>query len=612
MTTIRTFVCVFVLALASAACSGGSSVLTPNHTPAPASSATSTATTSPSPTPTPSPAATTSSFSLGSAALQNTAVSEPIPVPSGYTENITIPLVNTAANTSVIVASGVNAPAGLAPLSRSRGRSTFGQRRADSSDPYSTIFYTSFQPSAAITVAGNISANQAFPAGTLSTTTPYYLGFYDTTQSSPSWQTIAGPVMSTDGLSLTFSGTVGSTTLAANALYGFAIFSTVSPTATPPPAPQTLVYFGDNPVMVTSESGTVENTLGIQASSFDLDDTGNLYAENYVPASPSPTLTITKYSPGGVTPLATYSPSQIGFGILTSSGSGEVALQYIPDFDASSHTTLLTDVWDAGVTGAPSRTLNTIGSGIFYSYVMTHDGTLYLSDTSASGAPQYDVFPPGASTPTSVIPETIVQPSQYSSFAPNYEAVGPDGTLYVTEYTYTQPDPLAGPYIYPPGGMERFIPAAANANGPGPAGVDVDASGNIYVANANFAYTSNSCQEDTLSEITVYSSTGSLLRTIPTMPGPIPVTVAADGTLFYSTYGAGCDSTGGMTVATVAPGSTMSLQIANVETQQIVLFDGTHKTNPYFSGRGASLGHGGAGTRAIRRARFLRRRYGSR
>ena len=34
--------------------------------------------------------------------------------------------------------------------------------------------------------------------------------------------------------------------------------------------------------------------------------------------------------------------------------------------------------------------------------------------------------------------------------------VGADGTLYVTEYTYFQPDPLAGLYIYYSDGRERF------------------------------------------------------------------------------------------------------------------------------------------------------------
>ncbi len=562
------------------------------------------------------PATAATSVSLGSTALSNAPVTEPVPVPSGYSQSISIPLVSTAANTTVSIKSGTTVPAGLAPLSRSRSRAVFARRRDDASDPYTTIFYTSFQPSANITVAGNISANQAFPAGTLNTSTPYYLGFYDTTQASPAWQTISGPVMSTDGLSLTFSGTVGSTTLVANALYGFAIFSTVTPSATPPPAPQTLLYFGDGTTLtIASESGTIETQLAIPNQSFDLDDAGNVYAANYyaavpsAPPSPIP-LMLTKYPAGSATPSATYLPSKTDSGsFLSASGSGELASVYLPRGGTDTSQALVADVWDPGVVGAPSRTLTTTTAAD--TFVMTHDGTLYLPDTSPSGAPQYDVFPPGASTPSSIIPETIVTPAQYANFFPNYGAVGPDGTLYITEYAFAQPDPLAGTYIYPPGGTERFIPAVSNANGPGPEGVDVDGSGNIYVVNNNAGYTNNfqSCQEDTLSEVTVYSSSGTLLRTIPTTQAPYPITVAADGTAFYSTFGPFCTNQDFGTIASILPGANTATQIFGHGSTEIVLYDGTHKTNPLFMGRsGGSSGHGGGASRAIRRFHFMRRR----
>jgi hypothetical protein len=460
-------------------------------------------------------------------------------------------------------------------------------RPADTSGSYDAVLYDSLVPNANITGAGNISFTQGFPAGVLGATTQYYLGFYDSTQASPAWQTIAGPVTASGG-NLTFSGTISSVTLAANKLYGFAVFSSTSPSGTPPPAPQTLIYYGnDTTLTIAKEDGTVVNTLPIGSNSFDLDDAGNVYA-----SLNGGTPQLAMYPAGSASPSATYIPSVSDDAFIATSGSGEVAAIYSRGGNIFANGEQTTDVWDPGKTGTPSRTLTTLaGSNTLFG--MTHDGTLYLPDQSASGVPEYDVFPPGASTPSRVITETIVPASQYPNFAPNYAAVGPDGTLYVTEYTFEQPDPNAGTYVYPGnGGAELFIPAASDTNGPGPQGVDVDGSGNIYVVNNNSGIAAaGGCQGDSLQSVSVYSPSGALLRTVSGANSGFPITTAADGTSFVATFQvqfeSSCAETGADTIFSIAPGASTSTQIANSGSTEIVLYDGTHKTAPFYVG-----GHG--------------------
>ena len=43
-------------------------------------------------------------------------------------------------------------------------------------------------------------------------------------------------------------------------------------------------------------------------------------------------------------------------------------------------------------------------------------------------------------------------------------------------------------------GAEKFVATYSDANGAGPGGVDVDAAGNIYVANNNAGFTSSGTQ----------------------------------------------------------------------------------------------------------------------
>ncbi len=584
-----------VFACASfAACSGGSSTLTPQHTgptPTPGQSTptpTPVPTATPTATATPAPNSTTVAVNNG-APLTNAPLSTALPAPTGYTQSVSIPIVNAPANTKVQLLTSTTQPASLAPLSRMRAL----LRPQDTSGSYTAVLYDSLVPSANITAAGDISFTQGFPAGVLGATTQYYLGFYDTTQASPAWQTIAGPVTASGG-NLTFSGTISSTTLIANKLYGFAVFSSTAPSGTPPPAPQTLIYYGDDTTLtIAKENGTVVNTLPIGSNSFDLDDAGNVYAS--LGSGPAQ---LSRYPAGSASPSATYVPSNTNSAFIAASGSGEVAAVYARGSDVLANGEQTTDVWDPGKTGAPSRTLTTLaGSNLLFA--MTHDGTLYLPDQSAAGVPEYDVFPPGASTPSRVITETVVPSSQYANFDPNYAAVGPDGTLYVTEYSFQQPDPNAGTYVYPGnGGPEFFIPAAADANGPGPQGVDVDGSGNIYVVNNNsgIAVGGNTCQGDSLQSVSVYSPTGTLLRTVSGGNSGFPITTAADGTSFVATFqaqfGSSCAVTGVDSIFSIAPGASTSTQIANSGSTEIILYDGTHKTSPFYVGGRGGMSSG--------------------
>lgn len=520
----------------------------------------------------------------------------PFAAPPGYGQSVSIPLVTTRAGTMITLTAGTTVPAGLAPLSGSRLPAA---RRPDVPGSFNTIFYDSIVPTADITVAGNVVFNESLPAGVLAPGTSYYVAFFDTTKPAPAWQTIVGPV-TPSGNALAFSGTISATTLLANKQYGFAIFSGATPTTTPPPAPQTLLYFGDYAGLTVAQTdGTIVKTLAIPSQTFDLDDVGNVYANDPHHGGPAPGMGgssfFAMYPAGSSTPNAPYVPSVARGFFVAASGAGEA----IAVHNLSNAGVLTTDVWDPGVTGAPSRIITTNVPGGNSSFVLAHDGTIYLPDVSAAGVPQFDIFPPGSTTPSKVIPETLVSPSQYKNFAPNYSAVASDGTLYVTEYSFQQPDPLAGTYVYPLNGPERFIPAASNAQGPGPQGIDIDGSGNIYVVNNNSAVlTSTTCQGDSLQSVSVYDKTGALARTVTGAQG-FPVTAAVDGRAFVSSFKAllqsSCPVTGSNGIYAIAPGASTATQISAMGSSTIVLFDGTHKTEPFSRSAHGSGGRGGHG-----------------
>ncbi|MGD1068220.1 MAG: hypothetical protein ABR975_15530, partial [Vulcanimicrobiaceae bacterium] len=569
-------------------------------------------------TPSAAPASVTTSVPVAISTGSGNAIATPLPAPSGYTSNLTVPIASAPAGTTVTINAATSIPASLPVLSH--GRKIASVRLAQEASTNNVIFFDAITPSAAITVAGAISASQGFPSGVLTSGTQYYLGFYDSTQPSPAWETIAGPVTSSDGLTLTFSGTSKSFTLQANALYGLAIFSLASPSSTPPPAPQTEAYFGDSSgdgIDVMNAAGVLATTLPIASTSLSLDDSGSVYVVNQAPTpapvgsgSPTPAPanpTIAKYAAGSTTAATTYTPSS-PYGIFAmTSGAGALAVMGGAGNGIGGNSGQLEesfDVWNAGVSGGPSYTINEPFSGVYFG-IMAHDGTLYTPHVNADGTFQYDVYAPGSSTVTRTIPETIVSAANQPNFSPNYAAIGPDGTLYVTEYTFVQPDPLAGLYVYKPDGTETFVATTTNGNGPGPEGVDVDASGNVYVLNNNAGFQSNNnytIQDDSLHDLTVYGPYGAnVLRHATGSFSGYPLAVASDGTAFLSSFDFAGDGVDVRGTFSVAAGATTATQIASFGSTSIVLYDGNRMTTGKkrtASMTSASLGHGGGGPRA--------------
>jgi len=587
--------------------------------------------------------------SVAVAPVSNAAITKaPIPAPSGFTSTLSIPNATVPANTTITVNSSSAIPtnSSFPALSTSRRAGSSSRMPQSTGGDYTTIFFDSLMPSNPITVAGNLSATQAFPAGTLFAGTTYYLAFYDPTQASPAWQTIASTTPNADGVTLAFSGTAGSTTLLAKQTYGFAIFTVPAGSAsTPPPAPVLEAYIpqGSGGITVVNAAGVVATSLPINSKSLGLDDSGNVYALTYpqnptpapagvVGSSPVPAV-LAKYPAGSSVASITYTLSQPQNAYFdVTSGAGEVAAYGYPVQSSTSATgqSQSVDVWDAGSTGGPpSRTITEPSGGVPFG-IIDHAGNLYTTHFTASGTFNYDVYAPGSATPTSTIAETIVPASEQYEFNPNYAAVGFDGTLYVTEYTFNQFgafDPLAGLYIYKPnasgGYTESFVATTSNANGPGPEGVDVDANNNIYVANSNGAdlYDSNGnylgSQNDSLHDITIYGPGGTSPRHVTGAFSAYPVAVSADGTLFFSSFRDYNEDGGGVNASfSLLPTATTVTQVAPAGGSAFALYDGSRettglhrKTASVASGSSTHAGIGPIGHARISAARsaFLKR-----
>ena len=363
----------------------------------------------------------------------------------------------------------------------------------------------------------------------------------------------------------------------------------------------TLAYLplGAAGVAIENEAGTVLGTVATTAGFLALDDAGNLYTIQSPPSGNTGPGVISLYTPGGSTypptytlSANTYAPSDPNYtDYIQAAGNGELIAMA---FDSSASKTVI-DMWNPGTSGAPTHTVTYSppnGQGIAFFGGIDHAGNVYVTyykpcaDNANLTCAFYDVLNSAGSV-VRTIPETIVPEAEQSSFTPNYFAVGPDGTFYVAENTDLVGDPLAGLYIYPPSGPERIAPNGASA----PLGVDLDAAGNIYVANTLSAFNGTSWATDTLHTISVLSpDAGTVLRNVSVPPGPVTVTVAGDGTVYASSFVFG-GTTGSTYVIPAAEFTTQ--QIASSPVEAIVLWDGTRTTLSRVRAP-QSLGHGSA------------------
>jgi hypothetical protein len=291
-------------------------------------------------------------------------------------------------------------------------------------------------------------------------------------------------------------------------------------------------------------------------------------------------------------------PSKLGY--VSASGSGELVAM---EFDVGSTLSTVFDIWDPGATGAPSRTITVPGvangvADLIFAY-LRHNGDLYSAGYVACGSSnqytclQYSVFPAGSTTASRTFLESIVPQANQSGFTPNYATVGPDGTLYVTEYSFLPGDPYAGLYIYPPAGSERYYSLGAYD----PQGIDLDGNGNIYIVNNNTAYVPPNYlpSNDTAHYLAVLSPDGGTeLRAVQLSPGAVWVTVAADGTAYVSAQsGFSPNAVNGTFV--VSPLNVVT-QIDTYGTYSVILYNGTNSTAPQGSTRRGTLSVGPGGT----------------
>jgi hypothetical protein len=357
---------------------------------------------------------------------------------------------------------------------------------------------------------------------------------------------------------------------------------------------------GSGGVEVFSQTGTLTDTFATStgADYVGLDNSANAYilvTNNFV-------VTIARYAIGTNYPNASYAPtSAMPQLILTGTNGTLVAAG--AGTDGSGNAIAIYDIWDPGVTGAPSRTLTypnetlgTLGGAV------ANDGTFYVPYDTASGQIQYDVIPPGSSTPSRTIVEQIATAG--TNFTPNVMAVAGDGTLYVGEWTYEASDTNNGLYIYETGGTElKASSGAAN-----PTGLDFDAGGNVYVANSSATLLpDSSLSTDTSHTLSVYAPLGTTpTRSVSSgLDDPQNLAVDLDGTAYFADYENADQASGSIVVA--GPTATAATTFAGMlEANNLVLFDGT-RVRSYRPG--TARGHSGA-SRALRVRRTFRRRFG--
>ncbi len=414
--------------------------------------------------------------------------------------------------------------------------------------------------------------------------------------------------------SFTITGSTGGGTCSVNigftnAAYNINVTSVGNTSANVAVPGATLAYLanGTAGVAIDTETGSTAGTVTTATSAdyIALDDNADLWVQTSPPTGQTSTGAITLYTPGGSSyPPAytkstrTYAPSDPNhLTFIQASGAGElVAIEYNAPMGGTPVTTF--DEWDPGASGAPSRTITEPGingSSIIFGGV-DHAGHLITAEYVTCGSNtciQYSVFPPDSATGSRTVSETLVAQANQANFYPNYLAVGPDGTLYVTEWSFYNPDPYEGLYIYPPSGPEKYVTFGLN----GANGVDLDGQGNIYVVNNNSVYNSGSASLDTAHDVVVFSPDGAtFLRSILVpVANPIPITVASDGTSFISAYAnAALGLTGGTYVA--ATNQYNASQISSIGAADVVLWNGARETTSNARSTlstGSGTAHGG-------------------
>jgi hypothetical protein len=348
-------------------------------------------------------------------------------------------------------------------------------------------------------------------------------------------------------------------------------------------ATQTLLYVAqETDIGVYTESGQSMGAFAQStgANSLQMDDAGDVFVVNFNP--PRFQTKIVRYAIGGKTPAATYAPKcpACGGGPYQVSHKGGLAYLYIQQ-----NGTGALDIWDPGKTGKPSRTL--LYPGLLANLVMDNNGTLYIPYRDpSSGSLRFDVVPAGASKPSRTIVDTLIPPSKAANFFYPYAMTAlADGTLYVGEWLAEVGDPLAGLYVYPITGKQRFISNGAAA----PVSTAVDALGKVYVLNDNLAtFATGQYQCDTLHTLSVYSRQADALvsQAKSGFTNGLALTVAGGGTSFISEFpyrpSQRCTAPQGAgALAMVAPGAKTAKTLLSGRLYGAVsLYDGSIATNP--------------------------------
>jgi hypothetical protein len=240
-------------------------------------------------------------------------------------------------------------------------------------------------------------------------------------------------------------------------------------------------------------------------------------------------LPIYKLGLGGTTALATLTPTA-PVSLTFVAPTGEVVSQVLTSNSSGEITDIAVDEWDPGANGAPSRVFDYGTTGEFF-LTVGPDGTVYVphvANTGYNSNTKIDVIAPDSSSIERTMTETLA-PST-GGFSPNWMSAAADGTLYIGEWSFYNPDPDAGLYVFSSTGTEKLV----TSMDPGINGLALDASGNVYMLSNNSGISNGEFGADTAQQFSVYSPHAtSLLRQFQdNVPGLDSLTVGNDGTAY--------------------------------------------------------------------------------